>query len=44
MYRRPSEREKNAETIFLINKKLSHIPVLEGEEKIKHLDLQNNQI
>jgi hypothetical protein len=43
VYRRPSEREKNAETIFLINKKLSHIPLLEGEE-IKHLDLQNNQI
>jgi Leucine-rich repeat (LRR) protein len=44
VYRRPSEREKNSENIYLINKKLTHIPLLEGEEKIKYLDLQNNQI
>lgn len=39
VYRRPCEREKNPEEIYLINKKLAHIPLLEGEEKIKFLDL-----
>ena len=44
IYRRPAERDTNAEKIQLDNRALKHIPLLEGEEKIKFLHLQNNEI
>lgn len=44
IYRRPSEREANQEKMQLDSRGLNHIPLLEGEEKIKYLNLQNNDI
>lgn len=39
VYRRPSEREANVEKMTLDSRNLKHIPLLEGEEKIKYLNL-----
>ena len=39
IYRRPSEREANVEKMNLDSRNLKHIPLLEGEEKIKYLNL-----
>ena len=39
VYRRPSERETNVEKMTLDSRNLKHIPLLEGEEKIKYLNL-----
>ena len=39
VYRRPGEREKSAEKIFLDKKGLRMIPLLEGEERLKYLSL-----
>lgn len=44
VYRRPAEREKNTEKMSLDSRGLKHIPLLEGEEKIKFFHLQNNEI
>jgi len=44
IYRRPCERKINPEKICLDTRGLTHIPLLEGEEKIKYLNLQNNKI
>ena len=40
IYRRPSERCTKAEKLALENRGLKHIPLLEGEEKLKFLNLQ----
>jgi hypothetical protein len=39
IYRRPSERDANVEKMNLDSRCLKHIPLLEGEEKIKYLNL-----
>ena len=44
IYRRPSERSSKAEKLALENRGLKHIPLLEGEEKLKFLNLQQNEI
>ena len=44
IYRRPKERLQNPEKIQLDSRGLQHIPLLEGEERIKYLNLQNNEI
>ena len=44
MYRRPSERIQNAEKLSLENRGLKHVPLLEGEEKLKQLNLSQNEI
>jgi leucine-rich repeat-containing protein 49 len=44
IYRRPQEREQNSEKMQLDSRGFKHIPLLEGEEKIKCLNLQNNEI
>ena len=44
VYRRPAERTQNPEKMSLDARGLKHIPLLEGEEKIKFFHLQNNQI
>lgn len=44
IYRRPSERDAHPEKMCLDSRGLKHIPLLEGEEKVKYLNLQNNQI
>jgi leucine-rich repeat-containing protein 49 len=44
VYRRPVEREESAEKIAIENKGLNHIPLLEGEERMKYLNLQGNKI
>ena len=43
-YRRPVEREANQDKLNLDYKDLSHIPLLEGEEKLKILTFQHNKI
>lgn len=44
IYRRPAERQANPEKVVLENKCLTQVPLLEGEEALKHLALANNQI
>jgi leucine-rich repeat-containing protein 49 len=44
IYRRPSERDSNVEKMNLDSRCLKHVPLLEGEERIKYLNLQNNEI
>lgn len=44
VYRRPFERIKNAERIHLEEHQLQRVPLLEGEEKLKYLNLSNNAI
>ena len=44
VYRRPSERLQNPEKLNLDHRNLSHIPLLEGEEKIKSINLKDNKI
>lgn len=39
VYRRPVERDQNVEKMNLDSRNLKHIPLLEGEEKIKYLNL-----
>ncbi|EAR96345.2 hypothetical protein TTHERM_00189140 (macronuclear) [Tetrahymena thermophila SB210] len=43
-YRRPSVREQQIEKLNLDKLELSHIPLLEGEEKLKILSYQHNKI
>lgn len=44
MYRRPRERDQNQDKILLDQRGLKHIPLLEGEDRVKYLNLQNNLI
>jgi leucine-rich repeat-containing protein 49 len=44
VYRRPCERDINVEKMSLESRNLRHVPLLEGEERIKYLNLQNNEI
>lgn len=39
VYRRPQDRDQNVEKMSLDSRTLKHIPLLEGEEKIKYLNL-----
>ncbi|KAL4463897.1 hypothetical protein ABPG74_005834 [Tetrahymena malaccensis] len=43
-YRRPCERETNLEKLNLDYMELTHMPLLEGEEKLKILTYQHNKI
>ena len=44
IYRRPSERIANSEKLSLDQRGLKHVPLLEGEEKLKQLNLSQNEI
>lgn len=44
VYRRPAERQANAEKVSLEHRNLQSVPLLEGEEPLKHLCLANNLI
>jgi len=44
IYRRPSERTSNPEKLALESRALKHVPLLEGEEKLKQLNLSQNEI
>lgn len=44
VYRKPSERTANPERLNLDKRDLSHMPLLEGEERLKLLNLQHNHI
>ena len=44
VYRRPSERTNNAEKLSLEYHGLKHMPILEGEERLKHLSFAHNDI
>jgi leucine-rich repeat-containing protein 49 len=44
VYRKPSERNKNYDKLILQNMGLTVLPLLEGEEKLKMLNLQGNKI
>lgn len=43
-YRRPIERENNPDKLNLDSIELTHMPLLEGEEKLKMLTYQHNNI
>ena len=43
-YRRPIERDANVEKLNLDGVDLSHLPLLEGEEKLKMLTFQHNKV
>ena len=43
-YRKPKEREANPEKIQLDSLELDHLPLMEGEEKLKILSFQHNKI
>jgi leucine-rich repeat-containing protein 49 len=44
VYRKPSERAANPERLQLDKRELSHMPLLEGEERLRLLNLQHNLI
>jgi len=44
VYRKPSERATNPERLQLDKRELSHMPLLEGEERLRLLNLQHNLI
>jgi leucine-rich repeat-containing protein 49 len=44
IYRRPVERQANPEKVTLESRGLTQVPLLEGEEQLKHLILSQNQI
>lgn len=44
VYRKPSERNANPEKLNLDKKELTHLPLLEGEERLRLLNLQHNYI
>ena len=44
VYRKPSERSANPERLNLDKRDLSHMPLLEGEERLRLLNLQHNHI
>jgi leucine-rich repeat-containing protein 49 len=43
-YRKQSEKNERHEKLILDNKDLNHLPLLEGEEKLKLLSLKHNKI
>jgi leucine-rich repeat-containing protein 49 len=44
VYRKPSERLANPERLNLDRRELAHLPLLEGEEKLRLLNFQHNAI
>ena len=44
VYRKPSERNLHHDKLMLNKRELSHLPLLEGEERLRLLNLQSNQI
>jgi len=44
VYRKPSERSANPERLNLDRRDLAHVPLLEGEEQLRLLNLQHNYI
>ena len=44
IYRRPCERIRNFDKISLDERGFKRLPLLEGEEKLKYLNLSNNAI
>ena len=44
VYRKPSERAANPERLNLDRRELAHLPLLEGEEKLRLLNFQHNSI
>ena len=44
VYRKPSERNAHPDKLLLNKRDLTHLPLLEGEEKLRLLNLQSNQI
>lgn len=44
VYRKPSERNMNPERLNLDKRELPHMPLLEGEERLRLLNLQHNHI
>ena len=44
VYRKPSERNANPERLNLDRRELTHMPLLEGEERLRLLNLQHNYI
>ena len=44
VYRKPSERQSSPEMIDLSDRDMAHIPLLEGEEKLRVMNLQDNKI
>ena len=44
IYRRPSERTSNSEKLNLEHRGLKCVPLLEGEERLKQLNLAHNEI
>lgn len=44
VYRKPSERNANPDRLILDKRELTHMPLLEGEEKLRLLNLQHNHV
>mmetsp|Transcript_32652 Transcript_32652/g.49906 ORF Transcript_32652/g.49906 Transcript_32652/m.49906 type:complete len:384 (+) Transcript_32652:181-1332(+) len=44
VYRKPSERNANPDRLNLDKRELNHMPLLEGEERLRLLNLQHNHI
>jgi leucine-rich repeat-containing protein 49 len=44
VYRKPSERNAHHDKLILNKRDLTHLPLLEGEERLRLLNLQTNQI
>lgn len=44
VYRKPSERNAHHDKLLLNKRDLNHLPLLEGEERLRLLNLQSNQI
>lgn len=44
VYRKPSERMANPDKLNLDKRELMNMPLLEGEERLRLLNLQNNHI
>ena len=44
IYRKPSERMANPDRLNLDKRELTHMPLLEGEERLRLLNLQHNHI
>lgn len=44
IYRKPSERNAHHDKLILNKRELNHLPLLEGEERLRLLNLQSNNI
>jgi leucine-rich repeat-containing protein 49 len=42
VYRKPADRNTNPDRLNLDKRELDHIPLLEGEERLRLLNLQHN--